>query len=209
MENRPLTTGEAAKYCHVAQATIVNWIRDGKIKAYATPGGHYRIPYPDFMSFLKAYQMPVDSTLRSPPTKRILVASDRQETEQLVNALQENVHLKVNWANNEYEIGLQMATFEPQIIILDAESETFDVSTLCQYLHPSNGDQPAPYLLAIGQPECETLARDAGVDAYLTVEPQLPKAAEEEKQEEEIEHSLATHIKEHIALATEEALCHP
>jgi excisionase family DNA binding protein len=39
LEMETLTTGQAAGYCHVSQATIVNWIKKGKLKAYATPGG--------------------------------------------------------------------------------------------------------------------------------------------------------------------------
>ena len=63
-ETDPLTTGQAARYCHVSQATIINWIKKGKLRAYATPGGHYRILLPDFLSFLETYRMPVDSALR-------------------------------------------------------------------------------------------------------------------------------------------------
>ena len=62
----PLTTGEAAKYCHVSQATIVNWIKLGKLPAYSTPGGHYRILLTDFLRFLDSHKMPVDPRLRVP-----------------------------------------------------------------------------------------------------------------------------------------------
>ena len=39
---RPLGVGEAARVCRVTTRTINNWIRAGKLKAYATPGGHFR-----------------------------------------------------------------------------------------------------------------------------------------------------------------------
>lgn len=70
VKNQSLTTGQAARYCHVSQATILNWIKKGQLEAYATPGGHYRILLPDFISFLETYRMPVDSALRA------LVAED-------------------------------------------------------------------------------------------------------------------------------------
>lgn len=69
MENRSLTTGEAARYCYVSQATIINWIKKGKLEAYTTPGGHYRILLSDFVSFLKTYRMPVDVTLKALATE--------------------------------------------------------------------------------------------------------------------------------------------
>lgn len=68
-EIRSLTTGQAARYCHVSQTTILNWIKKGKIEAYSTPGGHYRILLPDFISFLETYGMPVDSALKTLATK--------------------------------------------------------------------------------------------------------------------------------------------
>ena len=44
MQNeRPLTTGEVAKYCHVSRVAVLEWIKAGKIDAYCLPGGHYRV----------------------------------------------------------------------------------------------------------------------------------------------------------------------
>jgi excisionase family DNA binding protein len=60
---KPLTTGQAAGYCNVSQATIINWIKKGSLKAYTTPGGHHRIPLPDFVAFLERYSIPVDPIL--------------------------------------------------------------------------------------------------------------------------------------------------
>jgi two-component system OmpR family response regulator len=64
-QDDPITTGQAAEYCHVTRATVVNWIKKGKLKAYTTPGGHFRIPVPDFLAFLKSYGMPIDPDLRT------------------------------------------------------------------------------------------------------------------------------------------------
>jgi excisionase family DNA binding protein len=38
-----LSTGQAAALCSVTAATVLNWIRTGKIEGVRTPGGHYRI----------------------------------------------------------------------------------------------------------------------------------------------------------------------
>ena len=61
---KPLTTGQAARYCHVSHTTILNWIKTGRLKAYATPGGHRRILLADLLSLLETYGMPVDPELR-------------------------------------------------------------------------------------------------------------------------------------------------
>jgi excisionase family DNA binding protein len=65
-EPDPLTTGQVAKWCHVSRASVLNWIRNGKLKAYSTPGGHFRILASDLLPFLEAHGMPVDEELRQP-----------------------------------------------------------------------------------------------------------------------------------------------
>ena len=55
-----LTTSDVAKYCGVTSVTVSRWIRRGKLRAYTTPGGHYRIRKQDFKEFLEASGLPVD-----------------------------------------------------------------------------------------------------------------------------------------------------
>lgn len=57
-----LTAGEVARYCGVSRRGVNRWIRQGKLKAYKTPGGHYRIRKADFRNFLEQFEMPVDPT---------------------------------------------------------------------------------------------------------------------------------------------------
>ncbi len=57
---KPLTTGEIARICQVSQATVLNWIRDRGLNAFATPGGHYRVLPTDLREFAARYQMPID-----------------------------------------------------------------------------------------------------------------------------------------------------
>lgn len=43
-EKKFYTTFEAAKALGVSALTVWRWCKKGKIKAWRTPGGHYRIP---------------------------------------------------------------------------------------------------------------------------------------------------------------------
>ena len=63
-EIHPLTTGQVARYCHVSRATILHWIKKGVLKAYRTPGSHFRVLAADLVSFLELHGMPVDAELR-------------------------------------------------------------------------------------------------------------------------------------------------
>jgi excisionase family DNA binding protein len=167
LADKPLTTGQAARYCHVSQATIINWIRRGKLKAYATPGGHHRILLPDFLSFLETYKMPVDSTLRASSRPRVLIVSDSPQTTSLTRSLQKNGRFEVALASNDHEAGAQVVHLEPDAVILDMMSTSLDWSALCRWLRASpNGESFV--VLAVGDPEDEETARAAGADAYLS-----------------------------------------
>jgi len=165
-ENKPLTTGQAARYCHVSQVTIINWIKEGKLKAYATPGGHHRILLPDFLSFLEAYGMPVDSTLKVSSRPRVLIVSDGPNSTVLGQAFHRDGHFDATLTNNDYEASAQVARLEPDVVLLDATSSTLNYLALCRWLRASPEGKRAA-VLVVGGPEDEKAARAAGADAYL------------------------------------------
>ena len=43
---------EVANICGVVNQTAINWIRNGHLKAFTTPGGQYRIYAKDLAAFL-------------------------------------------------------------------------------------------------------------------------------------------------------------
>lgn len=165
-QNETLTTGQAARYCHVSQATIINWIKKGKLEAYATPGGHHRILLPDFISFLETYGMPVDSTLRRLSRRRVLIVSAGLYAATLAQALQRDGRFDVAQAGSDYEASAQIARFEPDAVVLDMTSATLDCLALCRWVRTSPGGE-AILVLAVGGPEDEEAARTAGCDVYL------------------------------------------
>ncbi|MHC5039149.1 MAG: helix-turn-helix domain-containing protein [Planctomycetota bacterium] len=65
MENSTYTSGEVAQMCGVSKTTVVRWIREGRIAAYLTPGGHRRVPAIALHTFMKAYGMPIPKEIRS------------------------------------------------------------------------------------------------------------------------------------------------
>jgi len=60
-----LTTGDVARYCHVTPSTVSRWIKKGYLRAYATPGGHYRILLGEFRAFLERNSMPINEAFFS------------------------------------------------------------------------------------------------------------------------------------------------
>jgi excisionase family DNA binding protein len=52
------TTFDVAKICNANITSIKNWIERGKLDAFRTPGGHYRIKKQILRDFLDLYEMP-------------------------------------------------------------------------------------------------------------------------------------------------------
>jgi two-component system response regulator VicR len=74
---KPLTTGEIADLCHVHLRTVLQWIHDGKLKSYRTPGNHSRVKVDDYIIFLKQYNMPIPDSLSSRGnTRKVLIVDD-------------------------------------------------------------------------------------------------------------------------------------
>ena len=59
MAHKVLTTHQVAKECNVHHTTVINWVTEGKLKAYTTPGGHRRISEEDLVKFMKKYEIPI------------------------------------------------------------------------------------------------------------------------------------------------------
>ena len=68
VEGELLTASDVARYCGVTSVTVSRWIRGNRLRAYTTPGGHYRIRKQDFREFLRSSGLPVDEWYLSSDT---------------------------------------------------------------------------------------------------------------------------------------------
>ncbi len=118
---RPLTTGEIAELCHVHLRTVLQWIHDGKMKAYRTPGNHSRVQVADFIEFLKHFNMPVPEILsvRGTTRKILIVDDDASMVGSVKRLLKKNNLFEIDVAYDGFEAGIKLLLFKPELIILD------------------------------------------------------------------------------------------
>ena len=85
---RFFTTTEIARYCEVSNDGVLKWIKAGKLRAFATPGGHYRISSEDFREFLNRYAFPIQESFfaERPPqhVRRILIVDDEADQREIL-----------------------------------------------------------------------------------------------------------------------------
>src|SRR6266850_3746221 len=81
---RYLTTGKVGEMLEVSPAAIKKWIQQGKLAAFRTPGGHFRILADEFERFQKTHGFGAGAG--EPP--RVLVVDGQSEVaEALVASL--------------------------------------------------------------------------------------------------------------------------
>ncbi|MGD2143215.1 MAG: helix-turn-helix domain-containing protein [Anaerolineae bacterium] len=161
-DNPALTTGQVAEYCHVCQATILNWIKQGKLEAYKTPGGHYRVPQSNLVSFLRGYGMPVDPALSRSSRPKLLLVSDNARLRRLVRSLGVD-EFGVSLASSDFEASAEVVRLQPDIVIIDFGSLS-DPMGLCRWISDCRN---GTYLVVVGDPDVEATALGAGADAFV------------------------------------------
>ena len=120
-----LTTWEAGRYCSVSPYTIRNWIRDGHLKAFTTPGGHHRIVRQDLDAFLVAHGMPLPD---APPTGRIrvLILAATPVSSGLAKIAAWAPELVVHPSDSAFDAGLGLLTLHPALFMVDVDSPLWD-----------------------------------------------------------------------------------
>ena len=84
---------EVANICGVVNQTAINWIRNGYLTAFSTPGGQYRVYLEDLIEFMNKRNMKIPAELletQSTMKKQdvsILVVDDDKGLNQVVSSV--------------------------------------------------------------------------------------------------------------------------
>ena len=132
-EKRPYTTGEVADFCSVTINAVKKWIASGKLKAFRTPGGHYRVNHDDFLAFLEKYKLDIKTRL-FPEKRRILVVDDEPEIIEFIKGALDSIgaDYEVETACDGYEALIKVGDFKPELLILDIRMPNIDGFEVCR-----------------------------------------------------------------------------
>ena len=168
------TTYEIAEHCHVTPRTVVQWINEGKLKAYRTPGNHSRIEAEEFLGFLRRYNMPIPPDLMNEKgngKKRILIVDDDIGTADAIQRLfkREKIY-DLEVALDGFEAGHKFADFKPDLIILDIRMPWLDGYQLCSSIRSNQKNKDVRILFISGLIEPKEISRikESGADEYLS-----------------------------------------
>ncbi len=168
---------EVANHCGVVNQTAINWIKNGYLKAFQTPGGQYRVYAEDLADFLHERNMRLPPELQKILEEQmtielvLIVDDDRESNMALRRSLEAiNEGMTIFQAYDGFDAGRLSTEKKPHLILLDINLPGIDGFKLCKIFK----DDPSlnnPIIIAVsGLDDAETTQRiaDAGADAFFT-----------------------------------------
>ena len=151
----------------VSPAAIKKWIQQGKLAAFRTPGGHFRILADEFERFQKIHGFGTGA--REP--MRVLVVDDQREVADTIVASLRAVHprARLETAANGFEGLLKVGTFRPDVLLLDLSMPGMDGFEVCRQIKrdPVIRDTKVVVMTARLR-DAESRAMAAGADGFLS-----------------------------------------
>lgn len=169
-EQRLITTGEAATHCQVSVPAFRRWIRDGRLRAFQTPGRHARIEVSEFRRFLRECGMPPYPWADAAGPPRVLVVEDEPEVLQLLTRLVA-AHPRrptVETAVDGYEALIRVGIFKPSFLVLDVVMPKLDGLEVCRRLRANPETRDIRILAVTGRMDMVESVIAAGADACIT-----------------------------------------
>jgi two-component system OmpR family response regulator len=168
---------EVAKLCGVVNQTAINWIKNGYLAAFTTPGGQYRVYSDDLYGFMKQSGMRIPLELEKlhkndvKDEKIVLIVDDDLDFNNILkDYFQAKLpEIKIVQATDGFQAGRLVTTYKPALIILDIKLPGVDGYTLCQNIK-SDHELKNPYIIAISgviEHGMEKIIFDKGADAFF------------------------------------------
>ena len=165
MGDKTYTTFQISKLCDVYPTTVINWIEEGKLGAYKTPGGHRRVKKEDLIVFLKKFNIPVTIDADNVNTRKILVVDDDPIILDMLKTLLEKSHFEVKTVTNGFDAGFVIARWMPDLIVLDMVMPDLDGFEMCRRLKTDKTTSDIPIIAITAFSASEDIDRIYAVNA--------------------------------------------
>jgi len=156
------TTFEAAKLCHVSPLSIINWVNAGRLPAFRTPGGHRRIRKEDLLLFMRDNGLPIPDELKQGSGRRkVLIVDDESSIREVLSEhlTTRSKPYEVSTAADGFEAGRLVATFRPDIVLLDLRMPGLDGFQICRTIKAGPETSSTVVIAMTGYYSPETEAR--------------------------------------------------
>ena len=149
---KPLSVGQVAEICRVSKKTVLNWIYDGAMKAFATYGGHYRVWPANVKKFLDSTHMDIPFDYIDERNKSILIIDDDEAFSRMLKdaILVEMPDVIVSTTDDGYEGLVLIGELKPQLLILDIKMPKVDGFKVLELLKARRTEHDMKILVVSG-----------------------------------------------------------
>ncbi len=167
---------EVANMCGVVNQTAINWIRNGYLKAFNTPGGQYRVYSEDLLLFIKERGMKIPEELSEPSDHQIhwnsiiIIDDDQVINESIFKFLHKNIpNLTAYQSFDGFDAGTKIVKYKPGFIILDIDLPGINGKEICKKIKsdPAFGDPCIMVITGLNDPELKEQMIELGADAFF------------------------------------------
>lgn len=167
---------EVANICGVVNQTAINWIKNGYLKAFTTPGGQYRVYSEDLVDFLHSRGMRMPEELQRVLEEQlevdtILIVDDDRDLNNLMHQYLSKKHpdFEVYQAFDGFEAGRMLAEKKPGLVVLDIDLPGVNGHKLARSIKDASG-VTKPLIIAVSglddPAEQEAILKE-GADAFM------------------------------------------
>ncbi|MFP4329994.1 MAG: response regulator [Alkalispirochaetaceae bacterium] len=175
-KERTFSALEVANICGVVNQTAINWIKDGHLKAFRTPGRQYRVYAEELARFLHSRGMKMPDELQRVLAEQVaiesvLIVDDDRDLNDLIKQYLEKKFpdYTVDQAFDGFEAGKALAESKPDIVLLDIDLPGVDGNKLCRSIKEDTG-LGTPIVVAISgldDPSVRERIIGEGADAFV------------------------------------------
>ena len=175
---------EVANICGVVNQTAINWIKNGSLQAFTTPGGQYRVYAEHLVDFLKERGMKVPAEVLESlndgfvnEKKILIIDTDRVAIKELRDSLADSLTgYSFISAVTSFDAGRLLMAEKPEIIILTEAFPELTVENLYDTIS-SRRDYEKPAIIFIAD-ENSTARESRKADLFLHQPVEIEKLVE-------------------------------
>jgi CheY-like chemotaxis protein len=148
---------------------VKKWIASGKLVAFRTPGGHYRVNREDFIVFLGKYKLDIKEEV-FPNRQKILIIDDEMSVVEYIKGALETMAqgYLIETAGDGYEALIKVGDFKPELLVLDIRMPNINGFEVCRRIKGDGATKQIKILAvtAYGKDDIEKIIQ-CGADLCL------------------------------------------
>lgn len=171
------TTFEISQICEVNPTTVQNWVKEKKLKAYVTPGGHRRVRKEDLEAFMREFGMPIPRHIAETRPFVLIVDDEPEVLDMLKMALELLDELDIATAQGGVEALLLIGERKPDLLILDIMLPGMNGIEVCKKLKSSPATRNIKIVAITGvhDPALRDRILQTGADLFFTKPLDVPE----------------------------------